>query len=390
MMGASAESPSKDDEQAAKDRRASRKAAAACLARQRHKSFVNNLQGNVSDMQWRIEMMKQRRGALDAVASNTMLERLQAGLPEDKRAQLAGWLENSAISKLAAKAPPPPPAPAPPPASAAAAAKQAREANSSAADAEGRDSPPPEGTTAGTAAATGVVTPLSGTNGGDARTPQTGALPKSASKSALAASRQSSGDTQTTEPEPEANRQLFLDQLAASSEQMQLPPLGSDFSHYDTPLGLTPGPHLPPGLADRLATPRGGRQSRKRALAEVAGSVALQDHTSSVHRVSSIDIALIDEGSDDDFDDDDDDDDETIEGCVARAYGEGLAVLLSHLAANRRPQVQAWLQLKEDLVRSERNDLYEQGWDDLNDLEEEFIFTSEVHRGASAPVWMVG
>ena len=77
------------------------------------------------------------------------------------------------------------------------------------------------------------------------------------------------------------------------------------------------------------------------------------------------------------------------EGRMAHAYGEGLAVLLSHLAAARRPQVQAWLQLKEDVVRSEAAALYdhhEQGWDDINDLEADFIVTSEQHRGKS---WLV-
>ena len=70
----------------------------------------------------------------------------------------------------------------------------------------------------------------------------------------------------------------------------------------------------------------------------------------------------------------------------SRLVGEGLAVLLSHLAANRRPQVQAWLQLKEELVRSDTVALYADGWDDLNDLEADFITTSEMHRGKS---WLV-
>ena len=52
----------KEDEATAKDRRATRKAAAACLARQRHKSFVNSLQESGSGMQHRVECLKARRG----------------------------------------------------------------------------------------------------------------------------------------------------------------------------------------------------------------------------------------------------------------------------------------------------------------------------------------
>ena len=46
----------------AKERRATRKAAAACLARQRHKSFVSNLQDQGALLRGRIEGLKRRRG----------------------------------------------------------------------------------------------------------------------------------------------------------------------------------------------------------------------------------------------------------------------------------------------------------------------------------------
>ena len=63
---------------------------------------------------------------------------------------------------------------------------------------------------------------------------------------------------------------------------------------------------------------------------------------------------------------------------LTAAYGEGLAVLLGHLAASRQPQVQAWLQLKEELMANDDAWLA-QGWDDLNDLEADFIHTNAQH-----------
>ena len=54
----------KEEEQLAKDRRASRKAAAACLARQRHKSFVNGLQDSAQFVRYRIDLYKSRKGQL--------------------------------------------------------------------------------------------------------------------------------------------------------------------------------------------------------------------------------------------------------------------------------------------------------------------------------------
>ena len=49
-------------EKEAKDRRASRKAAAACLARQRHKTFVSGLNDNSSQLRHRVEILRARKG----------------------------------------------------------------------------------------------------------------------------------------------------------------------------------------------------------------------------------------------------------------------------------------------------------------------------------------
>ena len=153
---------------------------------------------------------------------------------------------------------------------------------------------------------------------------------------------------------------------------MRLPQLDSDeFSHYDTPLGLHPTP-LPPGLATGLAgsltiASAERRVARKRRLSELGGNGG--GAKGGVERVASISSV-----------DGEDDDDGEDGGAVAVAYGEGLAVLLSHLAAARRPRVQAWLQLKEDLVRSDAAALHAtQSWDDLNDLEADFIVTNAQH-----------
>ena len=104
--------PAQNEEQVAKDRRASRKAAAACLARQRHKAFVSNLQDSTHHVRYRVEALRARRGHAEAVAANLMIERLTQGLPKDKAAQLTSWLRNSAAASMAAAAPPLPPLPA--------------------------------------------------------------------------------------------------------------------------------------------------------------------------------------------------------------------------------------------------------------------------------------
>ena len=111
---------------------------------------------------------------------------------------------------------------------------------------------------------------------------------------------------------------------------------------------------------------------------EVSGSRAFSPRPASpgIPRLSSLDSAV---AEDDDVED---------EPSLGQIYGEGLAVLLAHLAAARRPQVQAWLQLKEDLIKSDAAALdSEQGWDDLNDLEADFIVTSEQHRSKGS--WLV-
>ena len=50
------------DAAATREKRASRKAAAACLARQRHKSFVHSLQEQGVECRARISLLKRRRG----------------------------------------------------------------------------------------------------------------------------------------------------------------------------------------------------------------------------------------------------------------------------------------------------------------------------------------
>jgi len=52
--------------------------------------------------------------------------------------------------------------------------------------------------------------------------------------------------------------------------------------------------------------------------------------------------------------------------------GEGLSALISHLTAQRQPQVQAWLRLKDDLMKADEALMFAEGWDDLNDLEADF------------------
>ena len=46
----------------ARDRRATRKAHAACLARQRHKSFVNGLHDTGSSLRQRVHVLRARKG----------------------------------------------------------------------------------------------------------------------------------------------------------------------------------------------------------------------------------------------------------------------------------------------------------------------------------------
>ena len=127
---------------------------------------------------------------------------------------------------------------------------------------------------------------------------------------------------------------------------------------------------------------------RRRTTAEISSlAVSPSDSAPAIARLASRAMSIPEEDEDDDADLADEEDEEDEEGAVAVAYGEGLAVLLSHLATNRRPQVQAWLQLKEDLVRADEDALHEeQGWDNVEDLEADFIVTNAQHLGKS---WLV-
>ena len=123
--------------------------------------------------------------------------------------------------------------------------------------------------------------------------------------------------------------------------------------------------------------------SQRRAPSELSSLAISRDVSPDIPLVRrhSSEQMLYDDDEEEAVDEDDEVDEE---GAVAVAYGEGLAVLLGHLAATRRPQVQAWLQLKEDLVASDAAALQiEQGWDDLDDLEADFIVTNAQHLGKS-------
>jgi len=175
----------------------------------------------------------------------------------------------------------------------------------------------------------------------------------------------------------ELSRQLFLDQIAGTTAPPHQWPLHEtftleamsatfeadamvvedDYSHYDTPLGLTPTPlprSLPPHLAAHLAAV---------PAKAVDGTNGHGDAKPAPSASAGADSGNASAGG----------------TGVTQAYGEGLAVLLSHLAASRPPQVAAWLQLKEEQRMFDEEALEEGGWDDLNELEEAFIHTNAAH-----------
>lgn len=80
--------------------RAARKAAAACLARQRHKTFVNGLHDQSESLKARVTLMKQRKHDMFGACAVTMLERMGEKLDESQMLQLHRWLMRS--PKLAA------------------------------------------------------------------------------------------------------------------------------------------------------------------------------------------------------------------------------------------------------------------------------------------------
>jgi len=80
--------------------RAARKAAAACLARQRHKTFVNGLHDQSEALKTRVNLLNQRKQDMFGACAVAMIERLGEKLDETQMLQLQRWLMRS--PKLAA------------------------------------------------------------------------------------------------------------------------------------------------------------------------------------------------------------------------------------------------------------------------------------------------
>merc|ERR1711920_697386 len=80
--------------------RAARKAAAACLARQRHKTFVNGLHDQSEALKSRVNVLKQRKQDMFGACAVAMVERIGEKLDESQMLQLQRWLMRS--PKLAA------------------------------------------------------------------------------------------------------------------------------------------------------------------------------------------------------------------------------------------------------------------------------------------------
>jgi hypothetical protein len=72
--------------------RAARKAAAACLARQRHKSFVNSLQDTIEARKTRVGVLKRRKDDYFACIAAHMLRGVRSQLPVSRQAELQRWL----------------------------------------------------------------------------------------------------------------------------------------------------------------------------------------------------------------------------------------------------------------------------------------------------------
>ena len=75
--------------------RAARKAAAACLARQRHKSFVTSLQDQVSARQDRVNVLREWHDETFAACTTSMVGSMAAHLTAPQLAQLQRWLLRS-------------------------------------------------------------------------------------------------------------------------------------------------------------------------------------------------------------------------------------------------------------------------------------------------------
>lgn len=68
--------------------RAARKAAAACLARQRHKSFVNQLQDTIEARKARVGVLKRRKEDYFASIAAHMIRGIRAQLSASREAEL--------------------------------------------------------------------------------------------------------------------------------------------------------------------------------------------------------------------------------------------------------------------------------------------------------------
>lgn len=280
------------------------------------------------------------------------------------------WIKNSSLVILAASCPEPPPPPAAPAPAAAPAAKGIK--SDAASDESPGDSadgmPPPPARTP--ARADGGASSSSAGNSGSA-----GRRPRAAE-----------------DLDAELSRQLFLDQLQASGLKGRYL-LGDDFSHYDSSFGLVPSPAPPP--SGNSANPSAARKHRRLSPTEEAASGSRDGKDGSKRRRLSLleggdelleSVTLSVEEVETDrfevevtFDEDDLDGDGNP---LTRAYGEGLAVLIGHLAAVRQPQVQAWLQLKEEAAAADMEALGLDGetWEDLDGLEADFVQTNATHQ----------
>uniref|UniRef100_A0A6U9DN95 Uncharacterized protein n=1 Tax=Emiliania huxleyi TaxID=2903 RepID=A0A6U9DN95_EMIHU len=86
--------------------RAARKAAAACLARQRHKSFVNTLQDAIEARKMRVGVLKKRKEDYFAAVAAHMIRGIRAQLSPAREAELQRWLQRSERMSVAWHLPP--------------------------------------------------------------------------------------------------------------------------------------------------------------------------------------------------------------------------------------------------------------------------------------------
>jgi len=258
--------------------RAARKAAAACLARQRHKSFVNSLQDQAAALQARVSVLKQRRHDMFGACAAFMLDRMDDRLSVPRMVQLRRWLVRS--PKLAASM------------------------------------------RSVTASSSRCASPV---------------------------------------PTPPKLPELTSNADAKSNE----------LTYSCTPASETPKV----GAKDTMALDE-----------ELSKQVLMAEAMATMQPLAS-----------DDADQDEDDElvDEWIEPVLhsfelQEAYGDGLMLLLQHLATARQPSVQAWLQLKLEAERA--SDAAASEWTNLSDLEEDFVLINHEHlrgsgeSGFSAPI----